>query len=262
MMRNKTAYIPYNNDLKLVKKIKDLNLEKNNIQVIFYFSPSPSLIGTGRRCPNFEKFVDKGEFSENLFEESLNEFLILCKNFGFGTNLLLNNVLLGLPFSNQDLVEKIPKIQKFLENLDKKDLISMITIGNPYLIELLNLEKLSNIKVKTSVNFQIKNHKSIDILNNLVKYYFPANLYEIELQKDLLRDIPSLKKIKKTLKSNIKLSILVNEGCLTGCPYQQAHQIHSCSFPTKELSKYDKEFNFGIARCKYIVASEPWRFID
>jgi hypothetical protein len=60
------------------------------------------------------KFIVNSEFSEKLFNEHISRFLLKCKKYGFNTNLLLNNVLLGLPFNNLDLKIKIKQIQSYI----------------------------------------------------------------------------------------------------------------------------------------------------
>jgi len=101
------------------------------------------------------------------------------------------------------------------------------------------------------------------MLNILSDNWLEKNrLTTIEIQKDLLRDLKTLKKIKKTLKNKIKLSIIVNEGCITSCPYQLVHQIHAFTTPIDALPYFDKNFKFAIAKCKYITCSAPWKIFD
>jgi len=263
LIQGKTVNIPYNNDISLISETKKLNLKRYGVRVCFYFAPSPLLTGTGRRFQSYESYVNKGKFNESLFNKSTLKFLRECKKSGFRTNLLLNDILLGMPYSNQDLKRKMLLIQRYLERLDKLRLIDLITVGNPYLLELINWKRLKYVKAKTSVNFQIKSGKTIELLNNLLEFWISRDiLEEIDIQKDLLRDINELKKIKKALKTKVRLSIIINEGCLTGCPYQISHQIHSSTFPPDCLTKYDQDFKFGIAKCKHITVVEPWRFLD
>lgn len=119
-----------------------------------------------------------------------------------------------------DLTSKIPKIQRYLEWIDEKRLTDYVCIANPYMLETINWNRIRYLKIKASVNFQIKSVKTIKILNNLVKNYFRSGqLAEVEIQKDLLRDIGKIKEIRAALDLSIQLSIIINEGCLCGCPY-------------------------------------------
>ena len=121
---------------------------------------------------------------------------------------------------------------------------------------------MPKVEIKTSVNLQIKNAKSIDLLNNISKTWLDSDISAVEIQKDLLREPRELAKIRAKINPQIKLSILINEGCLLGCPYQIAHQIHSFSFPNDRYEKEGEGFNFGVAKCKYITNQEPWRILD
>lgn len=168
-----------------------------------------------------------------------------------------------MPHFNIDLKREIPKIQEYLETINSEMCLDVVTIGNPYLLELINWNRLDNVKIKTSVNFQIKDSKTIELLNNLSKFWLLKPIDSIEIQKDLLRNLETLAKIRKQIKKNVKLSIIINEGCLTSCPYQIAHQIHAVSYPIKRNWRLiGEEFSFNIAKCKYITNQEPWRALD
>jgi collagenase-like PrtC family protease len=151
----------------------------------------------------------------------------------------------------------------YLECLSSLGLIDTVIIANPYLFELLNWERMGELSIAASVNFQIKGSKSIGILDDLATYFIGrGKLTEVYIQKDLLRNLHTLRKIRDTLTSEIRLSIIINEGCLTGCPYQIVHQVHSSTFPISYLDDLDSCHRFGTARCKHIIAAEPWRFLD
>ncbi len=176
---------------------------------------------------------------------------------------MFNDILQGIPYNNVDLTSKIPKIQRYLEWIDEKRLTDYVCIANPYMLETINWNRIRYLKIKASVNFQIKSVKTIKILNNLVKNYFPSGqLAEVEIQKDLLRDIGKIKEIRAALDLSIQLSIIINEGCLCGCPYQIAHQLHSLTISMKDAEDYDEKFQFSNARCKNVLVYETWLFLD
>ena len=261
-LRGKTISIPYNNDPDLIKKLEGLLIHPRLFDVYIYFAPNPRIINAGRKLPNAKNYLNKNKFDGNKFDNELILALKKAKKFGFRTNLLLNNVLLGIPHSNEDLKIVIPKIQKYLEELYSKNILDRVTISNPYLLELINWKKLPNVEIKTSVNFQIKSPSSIDLVNNVSNFWLDKKIDCIEIQKDLLRNVKALKEIKKKIDKKTKLSIIINEGCLTGCPYQMAHQLYSFSFPTKKGKINPENISFNIAKCKYITRAEPWRALD
>jgi len=261
-LKDKTISIPYNNDPDLIKKLGELLAEPRSFNIYIYFAPNPLIINAGRKLPNVKSYLNNNKFNGNKFDNELILALKNAKKHGFKTNLLLNNVLLGIPHSNEDLKIVIPKIQKYLEKLNSKNILDRVTISNPYLLELINWKKVPNIEVKTSVNFQIKSPSSIDLVNNLSNFWLDKNIDCIEIQKDLLRNVKALKEIKKKVNKKTKLSIIINEGCLTGCPYQMAHQLYSFSFPTKKSKINSESILFNIAKCKYITRAEPWRILD
>ncbi len=255
--------IPYNNDIKLVDRIKELGLKTEYTNIVFYFAPPVNMSGTGRRLPNRQLYIKDGVFDSDLFEKSVYQFLLKCKRYHFETCILFNNIIQGMAYNNEDLKNKIPRIQKYLEYIDGEKLIDYVCIANPYMLEMLNWNRIKNLKVKASVNFQIKSEKTIKFLNHLTRNYFPSGkLAEVEIQKDLLRDMKKIKEIREALDFPVKLSIIINEGCLCGCPYQIVHQLHSATINMKDADDYKEKFQFSNARCKNILASEPWLFLD
>lgn len=263
-LNSKAIAIPFNNDLKLISQLGKMLKPPLPFEVSIYFAPNPLMATAGRRFPNYKNFIGKYKnFQTKKFDQVIIKTLKETKRYGFKTNLLLNNILLGMVHDNKTLIRDIKKIQNYLEKLYKTGYLDKVTIGNPYLLELINWNRLKNLEIKTSVNFQIKNAKTIEMLNILCDNWLNKNkLTTIEIQKDLLRDLKTLKEIKKTVKNKIKLSIIINEGCITSCPYQLAHQIHAFSTPIKALSSFDKNFKFAIAKCKYITCSAPWKIFD
>jgi|GEM_PF-6219968 len=263
-LKNKVISVPYNNDPCLIDKLNDFLVKPYPFSVYIYFAPNPMVVSAGRKFPNIQNYLNE----DNLFDnKKFNKDLILtlkkAKKYGFKTNLLLNNVLLGLPLLNNDLKGTLPKIQNYLEKLNSKNLLDRVTISNPYLLELIDWEKLKNIEIKTSVNLQIKSSKSVSLINNISNFWLNRGIDCIEVQKDLLRDLKELKKIKKAINKNTKISIIVNEGCLIDCPYQMAHQLHAFSFKLTNRKTIDMEKSvFNIAKCKYITQQEPWRIFN
>ena len=260
----KTIAVPFNNDFELISKLRKLLSPPLPFEISIYFAPNPLISTAGRRLPGYKNFIGRNKkFQTKKFNQMLIKALKEAKSYGFTTNLLLNNILLGMAHDNKTLIHDIKKIQNYLEKLYKTGYLDKVTIGNPYLLELINWNKLKNLEIKTSVNFQIKDAKTIEMLNILSDYWLEKNrLTTIEMQKDLLRDLKTLKKIKKAIKNKIRLSIIVNEGCITSCPYQLAHQIHAFTTPIDTLPGFDKNFKFAIAKCKYITCSAPWKIFD
>ena len=262
-LKNKTFAIPYNNDPKLIDELHKLLPEPKPFALYIYFAPNPLIAMAGRKFPSQERYLDaQRKFNDEYFNKELIETLKKAKKYNFKTNLLLNNVLLGLPHFNEDLKTQIPIIQNYLEKIYSYGCLDRVTIGNPYLLELINWTRIPEVEIKTSVNLQIKSSKSVDLLNNISDTWLRKNIAAVEIQKDLLREPKELAEIRKKIKPDTKLSILVNEGCLLGCPYQMAHQLHSFSFPAKNFENEGEKFNFGVAKCKYITNQEPWRILD
>ncbi|MBU4579513.1 hypothetical protein KKB43_00675, partial [Patescibacteria group bacterium] len=263
-LKNKTIAVPYNNDPILIKKLNELMPKFRFFNVYIYFAPNPFITSTGRRMPGYTNFIDKDKkFQSKKFDQMLIKAMKEAKKYGFNTNLLLNNILCGMAHDNKTLINDVKKYQNYLEKLYKTGYLDKITIGNPYLLELINWKRLKNLKIKTSVNFQIKDAKTIEMLNILCDNWIDKNrLTTIEIQKDLLRDLKTLKKIKKTIKNKIKLSIIINEGCIASCPYQLTHQVHAFTTPMETLPIFNRNFKFSIAKCKYITSSAPWKIFD
>lgn len=259
----KSIAVPYNNDPKLIDFLVDfVNEYKPKFQIYLYFSPGIHILGSGRKVTNLDSFVDKNKFLSKKFDGHLEASLKKAKKGGLKINLLLNNVLFGLPQNNKEMIRDANRVQNYLELLNNKIGLNRVTIANPYILEIIDWKKLPNVEVKTSVNLQIKDASSIKMINTLSKFWLLKSIDVVELQKDLLRDYETLKKIRK-INKNCRLSIIVNEGCLRGCPYQLAHQLHSSSFSLTKKNKVNLETPFlNTSKCKFITSSEPWRILD
>ncbi len=262
VLKGKTISIPYNNDPNLIKELGEFLVGSRNFDIYIYFAPSLFITNAGRKMPNLKSYIHKGKFNTNKFDKELSGALKQAKKYGFKTSLLLNNVLLGIPHSNNDIKKTIPKIQKYLELLNHDKILDRVTISNPYLLELINWKKMPNVEIKTSVNLQIKSAKSIELLDNISRFWLNKKVDSIEIQKDLLRNIEMLRAIRRRVGGKTKLSIIVNEGCLIGCPYQMAHQLYAFSFPYGNGKIKKNDLSFNIAKCKYITKKEPWRILD
>ena len=120
-LKNKVISVPYNNDPCLIDKLNDFLVKPYPFSVYIYFAPNPMVVSAGRKFPNIQNYLNE----DNLFDnKKFNKDLILtlkkAKKYGFKTNLLLNNVLLGLPLLNNDLKGTLPKIQNYLEKLNRR----------------------------------------------------------------------------------------------------------------------------------------------
>jgi len=127
-LAGKTIAVPFNNDFKLISKLGKLLKPPLPFEVSIYFAPNPLISTAGRRFPNYKNFMEKNKkFQTKKFDQMLIKALKEAKIYGFKTNLLLNNVLLGMAHDNKTLIHDIKNIQNYLEKLYKTGYLDKVT---------------------------------------------------------------------------------------------------------------------------------------
>ncbi len=101
--------------------------------------------------------------------------------------------------------------------------VSCVTTTSPFVAEIVRAN-FPDIELRASVNMRLYSLAAIEYLAGMFDSFYVA--------KELNRDIPALKRIKKWCDAHGKqIHLLANSGCLYHCPWQTDHDnrvAHEC----------------------------------
>jgi collagenase-like PrtC family protease len=159
-------------------------------------------------------------FSDNKFgsartlfgsEEMFEELYAVRAKYGIKLHYLINPSLYSNEFYGQvfDLIDHV-------KNID----VDMVTLNNSYLLRsdiIKDFQKNKpDIVLKNSVNNLVRTLKDFVFMHEVL------HLTHIIVDRSLNRDLDTLKKMSDYAKQhNIKITMLVNEGCIVDCKWKQ-----------------------------------------
>lgn len=159
-------------------------------------------------------------FSDNKFgsarslfgsQEMFDELYAVRDKYGIKLHYLVNPSLYSNEFYGQvfDLIEHV-------KNID----VDMITLNNSYLLRSNIIKDFQqhkpDIVLKNSVNNLVRTLKDFIFMHEVL------HLTHIIVDRSLNRDLDTLKKMSAYAKQHdIKITMLVNEGCIVDCKWKQ-----------------------------------------
>lgn len=203
--------LPMPLDIDNIKKLTDINsnIKKSKITSLYFSLPSNSLDFTnfenGRYT--YEKITDFN-YWKPLIEYSMEQ--------GFNFVYLLNFAKIYTSDS-YNLNENLEKLDKLINNLRKTG-CNKLRVCNPQLIGYIN-KKYPDFELYLSTLSQLQNIKQYENVFNMFN-----NIKEFVPSFDLNKNFKFLKNIRRKFPS-INIEIMVNEGCISGCPYQTQHSL-------------------------------------
>jgi hypothetical protein len=148
----------------------------------------------------------------------------------FELNVLINPILFKQP------VETVgPNAVRILKQLLDEYRIASVTVSNLLLAEIIKKE-LPDLQLTASVLMDISTPYQARLLNGLFDALVPATR--------IMRDVEALGRLRKAFQGRICL--MVNEGCLPGCPHRTQHFYDMCNTP------------FSGQPCMGLLNKEPW----
>lgn len=236
-----SAPMPYN--IIDIEKLLDINNQVAKSKITSLYASLPS------NCEFFSGFeqnrtfiLNKPEFDywKNLIEYTLN------KNCDF---IYLLNLPRAYDFSTPVLFEQFEKLDKLLINL-KKIGVKKLRVGSIQLIQYLE-----------------ENYPYFDILTSTVLEYKTILEYInfIESHQKIKQIIPSVEinknfNLLKCLRNKypkIEIELMVNEGCLQGCPNRRWHEQIIFSKNTNKKNDIIFSNEYGTLFCKNIRNKYP-----
>ena len=189
--------IGYNYDINLLNL---LEIYKKDIEA-FYFPIPQIYLGSGRAIKEPKSYTNE-----------IPLIIKKCCALNIKPQLLLNATYEDISsFSKRFFNSMLTYIKKLRDAG-----LSSIVVVNPIYISLIRKE-ISDITIESSVNCYMKTLEHALHLKEL-------GVDVLTIDRDINRNIPLIKEIKN--KTGLKLRVMLNEGCVGGCPYRNHHSNH------------------------------------
>lgn len=219
--------VPYNNRLETLNALGERFHSGSNRICEVYFSGPPEFSGSGRAVPK-------------ITTAHIRKAICLCHAQGWDANLLVNSTCGGLGWYRK---EQFSRTLRYIKSLHEKHGLDSVTVANPIYLQKIK-EEIPKIKTVASVLCCIDTVQKASFYDNFgVDVIIP--------DRDINRDLEKLKLIREAVDAEIRL--MVNEGCLYGCPYRQFH-FNLISHNSKEDENQRDCF---FSDCQHIARKDP-----
>ena len=216
--------IGYNFDIKTL----DL-LEKYQSYIEALYFPIPSAyLGSGR-----------GHLQPESYARQIPLIIKKCKSLNIKSQILLNPLYEGKAGLSRHFFNKIIRYLKKLQDSG----LSSVVVVNPVYISRIRKE-LPDIIIESSVNCFVRTVEHALYLKGL-------GVDIITIDRDINRNIPLIKDIKN--RTGLEIRIMLNEGCLSNCPYRIMHYNYLSAFHNSMRSKRDKKIIKGVFYDKFCI---------
>ena len=221
-----------------IDKIFEINkkVEKSYINTVYFSLPTNSIDYTGFEQDRYVwEFETDFNYWKPLIEQSLH----------YGANFIY---ILNSPnvynYGNEKLESNLEKLDKLIDNLRSLG-CNKLRVSNPQLMGYLN-KYYSDIELYLSTSMEIKNVKEYTNL-----FYLFKNIKEFVPSWDLNKNFRFLENIQKKF-PNIKVELMVNEGCIPACPFRFIHNNWNSPIIDKRKFKFYYSTKFYISNCSKI----------
>lgn len=226
-MANLQFSVPYNDDPETLDEIFALKKVGNNTIAEVYLSGPQKYSGSGRTMPKLEL----GAFLDTVDKIHAE---------GIAVNLVMNSTCEG---SDWYTPESLKSKLEYLRIAHQEHGVEAVTLANPiYIKEIRN--KFPDIDICASVLADIDCAQRAIIFNQ-----YGANIMTPDV--NINRNPGVLKEITQT--TSLRLKIMVNEGCLSKCPFRKFH-FNYTSHKSKEVSS---ECGVFFENCVQVSAKDP-----
>ncbi|MEK6938318.1 MAG: hypothetical protein AABX04_04710 [Nanoarchaeota archaeon] len=223
--------VPFNGDMALLDVISELS---EHIEMVY-----------GRA----EDGYPQGRNTRKLKPISLDEIEKVASFFqerGIRFNYILN----GNCHGNHEFEQVYrQKFVYFIKGIKERG-INIITLGNPFLIELVKQE-VPGMMIAASVLLEVDNLARLKQISR-------TGIDYICLSKTILKNFGALENVADNMPPNVRPILLANDPCLQSCAYTQYHNNLLSHFST-EGGEY---VNYCRLHCTQDFASDPRKVIS
>ena len=229
------TFFSCSNDYQLDKFIKLVKMFDENIRTIYaplgYIDNEHGVFGL--RC------LDEGEEKVSPTEYE-SKFIEICEATGKPVKILANELHAETAVNNPLFLKKLIYLKNTI-NLDS------VVIADPMLLPIL---AGAGVKATLSVNAA---HNEIELAQFLSLKHSDI-IREVVMYRDWNRSLKTLRRVSKIIGPEIDKTIMINEGCIVGCPYRTSGDIQISNYNNKD-SKTVSVHGYG---CQVL---DPWLFL-
>ena len=246
MAKNKRIYqfsapMPYT--VEDIDKLLDINnqVEKSAITSLYGCLPSNCELFTGfEQSRNYMFKYKKWDYWKKLIE------YVLYKNCDF---IYLLNSPRPLDINNHDFLNNIEKLEILLCELQKIGIKKLRICSAQLQTYISKYYKNFEILASTATEY-----KTIAEYQNFIAFH--PEVKQIVPSHDVNKNFKLLSTLRKKY-TDVDLEIIVNEGCLQGCPNRMLHE--SINIEKRKVFKNDLCLSNGYATffCKQVTAKYP-----
>ena len=236
-----SAPMPYN--LDDIQKLLDINnqIEKSKITSLYACLPSNCELFTGfEQSRNFTFEHNKWDYWKKLIEYTL------FKGCDF---IYLLNCPKPLDIDNHNFKQQLEKLEKLLEKL-KSIGVNKLRVASGQLSSYIG-NHYNEFEVLASTSLE---YKTIWEYQNFI--HFHSEVRQIVPSHDVNKNFKLLKILKKRY-PRVEIELMVNEGCLQGCPNRMLHE--SISIDKHTIINNDECLSGGYATgfCGAVIDKYP-----
>ena len=227
-----------------INKIIDINNQVNKSQITSLYINLPSTCELSTSFEQNRNFMfNRKDFDywENLMKHSLNK--------GIDLIYLLNNPS-PIDSSSFDFNNQINKLDKLLYKL-KEIGITKIRVASQQLSSFLKKYYADfNIYASTSLDYKtISEYQNFIMFHSEVKQIIPSH--------DINKNFILLKNLKHDY-PDLDMEIMVNEGCMQGCPNRNIHEMIASESSERKIDVYFSPSRYCTEFCGNIMKKYPF----
>ncbi|HOV26943.1 MAG TPA: DUF2621 family protein [Pseudobacteroides sp.] len=174
-------------------------------------------------------------------------------SFGMEFNYVMNSPCLGNIEFTKDGRQRIIEFLEVINDLGA----DIITVAVPYLIEIIKRE-FPNIKIKVSEVANVGTAQR-------AKYYDSMGIDLITIELTQNRNFQVLESMRKAVRPEVILEVIVNAACILHCPYHDYHNNMVCHTTQEQHFLHGYYMDYCMMRCipKKLISPEeiikaPW----
>jgi hypothetical protein len=197
--------------------------------------PFKDYISSVYSSPPMSLGFSSARFSPDVFPQTLQNLRMSLKKIGIEFNLVYNF----------DGVRDVSIIDKTIEvaNYFEPDIV---TVNGTFFID--KFTELTDYKINISI---INDINTLNQLNQLMER--SANIVSYNIGRRKTFDLNYIRTVK-AMYPDLKLKLMVNEGCIFECPDQN---FHSCSMTIAN----EKPLDMSVFYCHKLSHDQHWRFL-
>lgn len=249
MKKNRfSVYLPFT--YKQIDDFAEFNKTLEKSQIKYFYSALP--INAINDNTGYEQNRDYYKGIDTL--DDFIKYVEYAINKGFEFIYLLNSSR-GFQLDHPHHIESFIRVERLIKKL--RDVgCNKIKIGNTQILDYIAYSAPDmDIILSTVLGF-----KEITQFRRIKEQY--PQVEATVLVYDSVKNIPLIKNIQK-LGINVKL--MVNEGCMNGCPYRHSHDVYPI-FDVSQNEKIEENWSYlqiktFTSNCSTIVKRDLWNYV-